>query len=157
MTLNIWNSVFTSTIVALKHDIFLRKNRLGIMPIGALSIAFSSYLQGVDTFIESGKTHYGIGKKLKIDSDGEIREIIFTEENYTNNITTLALHGKMPEVILFSPPNHRLMEGVDEVFDMIGKILEFGYINSIRDVNKYIPRFVMLSNGIFYDEVMICS
>jgi len=44
VTLNIWNSAFKCTIVALKHDIFLRKNRMGIMPIGALSIAFSSYL-----------------------------------------------------------------------------------------------------------------
>jgi len=112
-------------------------------------------LQGVDTFIESGKTHYGIGKKLKIDSDGEIREIILTEENYTNNITTLALHGKIPEVILFSPPNHRLMLVVDEVFDMIYNILESGYINSVSDINKYIPRFVMLSNGIYYDEVIM--
>lgn len=155
VTLNIWNNAFKCTIVALKHDIFLRKNRMGIMPIGALSIAFSSYLQGVDTFIESGKTHYGIGKKLKIDSDGEIREIILTEENYTNNITTLALHGKIPEVILFSPPNHRLMLVVDEVFDMIYNILESGYINSISDIDKYIPRFVMLSNGIYYDEVMM--
>lgn len=132
----------------------IRKNRIGIMPIGALSIAFANYIQEVDTFIESGKTHYGVGKKLKIYSGGKTNEIIFTEENYTNNIALLALNGKMPELILFSPPNHRFMSVVDDVIDMIFRILESEHINFRSDINKYIPKFVMLSNGIYYDEVL---
>lgn len=41
------------------------------MPIGALSIAFTKYID-IDTFIESGKPHYGIGKKIKIYTEDKI-------------------------------------------------------------------------------------
>ncbi len=139
----------------LKHEILIRKDRMGIMPIGALSIAFASYIQGVDTFIESGKTHYGLRKKLKINLGESIKEITLTEENYTDNIISLALKGRMPEVILFSPPNHRLISVLDEVIDMIGEILKLIDINYLEsNIDKYIPKFVMLSNGIYYDDTV---
>lgn len=86
----------------------MKKGRIGIMPIGALSIAFANYIQGIDTFIESRKSHYSIGRKLTIYIDNEIKEITLTNENYTNDINSL-INGRMPEIILFSPPNHRLM------------------------------------------------
>ncbi len=138
-------------ITILKHDIIIRKDRIGIMPIGALSVAFVCYISGIDTFIESRKTHYSIGGKLKIYLGDEIKEIILTKENYTNNIASLVFTG-LPEIILFSPPNHRLISTLDEVINMICKILDL--INLKDDIAKYIPKFVMLSNGIYYDEVM---
>lgn len=133
----------------------LRKDRIGIMPIGALSIAFAGYIHGVDTFIESGKAHYIVGEKLKISLGDEIKKIYLTEENYTNNITSLALNGRLPEMILFSPPNHRLMSVLNEVINMIFGIIEPRRINLEDDIINYIPKFVMLSNGIYYDDVMI--
>jgi len=92
--------------------------------------------------------------QIKIAVGEEIREIILTEENYTDNISSLALNGKMPEVILFSPPNRRLMLVIEEVIKMIKMIVNAGHLNSRDDFDKYIPKFVMLSNGIYYDEVM---
>ena len=140
--------------ISQKED-FLIKDRIGIMPIGALSVAFVSYIQGVGTFIESGKTHYKIGDKLKIFLHNEIKEIVLTEENYTDNIMSLAINGRLPEIILFSPPNHRLISVLDEVIDMIGEILKLRNINCVEsNIDKYIPKFVMLSNGIYYDDVM---
>lgn len=65
--------------------IIVRKDKIGIMPIGALNIAFANYIR-IDTFIESRKTHYRVGEKLKIYSYDEPKEIILTEKNYTNNI-----------------------------------------------------------------------
>jgi ketopantoate reductase len=162
----------------------IRKDKIGIMPIGALSIAFASYIQGVDTFIESKKNHYKIGDKLKIYLDNEIREIILTEENYTNNISLLIKpqlnksfptkvghkklskpqlklsNGRMPEVILFSPPNHRLLSTLDEIIITIGKILELRHyrddIDKIDnyDTDNFLPKIVMLSNGIYYDDII---
>lgn len=122
----------------------MKKGRIGIMPIGALNIAFASYIQGIDTFIESRKTHYNVGRKLTICIDNEKKEITLTNENYTNDINSL-VNGRMPEIILFSPPNHRLMSTLDQVIAMFLKILE---------QNAVIPKLVMLSNGIYYDDVM---
>ena len=146
---------FSGHQASLRHDI-VRRSRIGIMPIGALSIAFAGYIQEVDTFIESKKTHYNVGDKLKIHLGNKIKEIILTEENYTNNINSLASKGRLPEVILFSPPNHRLISVLDDVIDMISKILEqrFKNLDYTGDIDPYIPKFVMLSNGIYYDEVM---
>jgi hypothetical protein len=126
------------------------------MPIGALSVAFASYIEKVDTFIESRKTHYSVGKILKIQLGYKIKEIILTEENYTNNINSLTIYGRLPEVILFSPPNHRLISVLDDVINMISEILEQRFVNldDTGDIGQYIPKLVMLSNGIYYDEVM---
>lgn len=137
------------------HDI-IRRGRIGIMPIGALSLAFAYYIEEVDTFIESKKTHYSVGNKLKIQSGNRIREIVLTGENYTNNINSLAIKERLPEVILFSPPNHRLISVLDDVIDMINNILERRFKNSgnTGNIDHYIPKFVMLSNGIYFDEVM---
>lgn len=134
-----------------KNENYINTEKIGIMPIGALSIAFASYIQGVDTFIESRKTHYKVGEKLKISLENEIREIILTEENYTNNISSL-INGRMPEIILFSPPNHRLISTLDELIDTISKILEL--TNYPNDIYNYIPKVVMLSNGIYYDDII---
>lgn len=152
-----WKRLLACTVTTLKPDIYqTRKSRIGIMPIGALSMAFTNYIRGVDMFIESGRPRYGVGKKLKIAVGGEIKEINLSEENYTDTISLLALSGKMPEVILFSPPNHRLMLVIEEVIKMIRMIANTGYLTSKDDINRYIPKFVMLSNGIYYDEVMRC-
>lgn len=129
------------------------KGRIGIMPIGALSIAFAGYIQGIDTFIESRKTHYSVGIKLKIYIDNEIKEITLTNENYTNDINSL-VNGKIPEIILFSPPNHRLVSTLDEVIGMILKVIEIRHPDLGDDISKDIPILVMLSNGIYYDDVM---
>lgn len=126
------------------------RNKIGIMPIGALSIAFTKYMD-IDTFIESGEPHYGIGKKIKISTEDKIIEIVLTEENYAENISSLNL---IPEVVLFSPPNHRLILAIEEIIYTIEKIIRTGYINLKNDVDVYIPKFVMLSNGIYYDQVI---
>ncbi len=126
----------------------MKNGRMGIMPIGALSIAFANHVQGIDTFIESKKTHYGIGTKLKIINQ-HTKEIILTNENYTNDISSL-IDERMPEIILFSPPNHRLISTLDEVINTIYKILE-----THPDLGEnVVPKILMLSNGIYYDDVM---
>lgn len=125
----------------------MKKGRIGIMPIGALSMAFANYIQGIDTFIESRKAHYSVGSKLKI-INNETKEITLTDENYTNDINSL-VNGRMPEIILFSPPNHRLISTLDEVISTIHKILD-----THPDLGDDIPKIIMLSNGIYYDDIM---
>ena len=78
-----WKRLLACTVTTLKPDIYqIRTSRIGIMPIGALSMAFTNYIRGVDMFIESGRPHYGVGKKLKIAVGEEIKEINLSEENY---------------------------------------------------------------------------
>lgn len=133
----------------------LKKGKIGILPHGALTMAFFYHLGGCSTgdyIIAKGNSlsfnELASQGHINLEVDGE-RKIVDTKNILFKNLVTCYQTTGLPEVLIVAPLTDQL-----EIFveDLIGLLEEFdkeGYFHSKSMLEQVMPIFVVASNGIF--------
>lgn len=154
------------------------ENYAGILPgsgggtLGSVTLAALFYMGmpggGKNTLLFEPKRaapHFKSGDVVKIRTDGNERKKIYLNEReeevtqgitvaYANDIIAGLKKGFLPEFIVLAPMNTRLESQLDEIILLIEILYRAGKIDSPQSIAKFLPKFILSSNGILYEEFL---
>ena len=134
--------------------------KVGILPVGALGVAFFHHLGGRNStnlhkvwFVERrgslhGSTLRGEGA-LKIAVGGDVAEILTTDVCYPDLLTSAEL-GWLPEVVLGCTQPDQLLTTIGEYVGLLEWLFS---IHGIEEAVRRLPVLVLCSNGIYHERV----
>lgn len=138
----------------------IRHGTVGIVPAGALGVAFYFHLtrelREVDDrvfFMERVGSASGAALRqrgaLRIAQGGEVREVSHPAM-WAPDLLRCADRGELPEVLLVCTQPDQLLGGVTNVVLLLERLHDAGTLD--REVSQ-LPSFVLCSNGIYFQRV----
>ena len=138
----------------------LTSAEVGILPVGALGVAFFHHLGGLNPanlhkvgFIERRGSLHGTSLcgqgVLKIAAGSELVEIRTTDVCYPDLLTSAEL-GWLPEVVLGCTQPDQLLTTISEYVGLLEWLFR---IHGIEEAVRRLPVLVLCSNGIYHERV----
>ena len=128
---------------------------IGVYPIGALNIAMFYHAKADVIIVQEGSRSAeqlnGPVRGLYLEVDGEIQKI--TVDRASISLTEASSSRHLPDVVFVAPHTDKILTSfMDELVELLEVMAGQGYFAIEGDVQLLVPKFILLSNGIYYKE-----